>query len=395
MKALENLLKKIEPKFREGGSLHKFWPVYDGFATFLFVPDHVTKKGAHIRDGIDMKRTMIMVVIAMLPALFFGMYNVGYQHFQALGQLSSASFMSMIGYGAMKVLPMVIVSYAVGLGVEFIFCIIKGHQINEGFLVSGLLIPLTCPPDMPLWMIAVATIFAVVFVKEVFGGTGMNILNVALTARAFLFFAYPTKISGDQVWISLGGEKAIDGFTGATALSQFTTQGDKIVNPIGAPMTWWDGFIGLVPGSVGETSTLAILIGAAILIATGIGSWKIIFSTFLGGFAMASLLYLFKGGENVYFNVPALMHLTFGGFAFGAVFMATDPVTAAQTEKGKWIYGFLIGVFCIIIRVFNPAYPEGMMLAILFMNVVAPLIDYYVVQGNIKRRMKRLKLKTA
>ncbi len=397
MKPLRNLLEKVEPNFREGGKLHKLWPVYDGFATFLFVPGHTTHKGVHIRDGIDLKRTMIMVVLAMIPALLFGIYNVGYQHFQAIGQLASVSTGEIIGYGMLKVLPLVVVSYAVGLGVEFAFCVIKKHQINEGFLVSGMLIPLTCPPDMPLWMVAIATVFAVVIGKEVFGGTGMNVLNVALTARAFLFFAYPAYISGDKVWISLGDKTPVDGYSGATALSQFITQGPNITNPVGQPMGFMEGFIGLIPGSIGETSTLAILIGAAILILTGIGSFRIIASVFIGGYAMATLLNLMSGAfpDNPYLTVPAHMHLVYGGFAFGAVFMATDPVTAAQTALGKLIYGFLIGAFCVIIRVLNPAYPEGMMLAILFMNVVAPLIDYYVVQGNINRRLKRVTVKAA
>jgi Na+-transporting NADH:ubiquinone oxidoreductase subunit B len=397
MKPLRNMMEKLEPHFKEGGKLHKFWPVYDGFATFLFVPGHTTHKGAHIRDGIDLKRTMITVVLAMIPALLFGIYNVGYQHFQAIGQLATASTGEIITYGLIKVLPLIIVSYAVGLGVEFGFCIAKGHSINEGFLVSGMLIPLTCPPDMPLWMVAVATVFAVVIGKEVFGGTGMNVLNVALTARAFLFFAYPAYISGDKVWISLGGEKAVDGFSGATALAQFTSQGPNITNPVGQPMGFMEGFIGLIPGSIGETSTLAILIGALILGFSGIGSWRIMVSVFAGGYFMATLLNLLSSSfpDNPYLTVPAHLHLVFGGFAFGAVFMATDPVTAAQTAIGKVIYGFLIGAFTIIIRVLNPAYPEGMMLSILFMNVAAPLIDYYVVQANIKRRLKRVTVKAA
>jgi len=397
MKPLRNLMEKLEPHFKEGGKFHKIWPVYDGFATFLFVPGHTTQRGAHIRDGIDLKRTMITVVIAMIPALLFGIYNVGYQHFQAIGQLGNVSTGDIISYGLSKVLPLIIVSYAVGLGVEFGFCIIKKHSINEGFLVSGMLIPLTCPPDIPLWMVAVATVFAVIIGKEVFGGTGMNVLNVALTARAFLFFAYPAYMSGDKVWISLGGEKAVDGFSGATALAQFTSQGPNITNPVGQPMGFMEGFIGLVPGSIGETSTLAILIGAFILAFTGIGSFRIMASVFAGGYFMATFLNLLSSSfpDNPYLTVPAHLHLVFGGFAFGAVFMATDPVTAAQTAIGKVIYGFLIGAFTIIIRVLNPAYPEGMMLSILFMNVAAPLIDYYVVQANIKRRLKRVTVKAA
>lgn len=395
MNPLKKLLEKVEPSFREGGKLHKFWPVYDGFATFLFVPGHPTQKGAHIRDGIDLKRTMVTVILAALPALLFGIYNVGYQHFQAIGQLASASTGALFVYGLIKVLPLIVVSYVVGLGIEFAFCIIKKHQINEGFLVTGILIPMVVPPDIPLWMVAVATAFAVLIGKEVFGGTGMNVLNPALTARAFLFFAYPAFMSGDKVWVSLGGEKAVDGFTGATALSQFITQGSQITNPLGQPMGFMEGFIGLIPGSIGETSTLAILIGAVILILTGVGSWRIMLSVFAGGYIMASLLSLLASSfpDNPYLAVPPHLHLVFGGFAFGAVFMATDPVSAAQTPLGKIIYGFLIGVLCLMIRVLNPAYPEGMMLAILFMNAVAPLIDYYVVQGNIKRRLKRVTVK--
>lgn len=397
MKALHNLLKKMEPPFKEGGKLHKFWPVYDGFATFLFVPGHVTHKGTHIRDGIDLKRTMITVVFAMIPALLFGIYNVGFQHFRALGQLGTAGTMDMVVYGLIKVLPLLIVSYGVGLGVEFLFCIIKKHSINEGFLVSGMLIPLVCPPDIPLWMVGLATIFAVVFGKEVFGGTGMNILNVALTARAFLFFAYPAHMSGDSVWVSLGGQKPVDGFSGATALGQFVSNGTNITTTTGQPMSFMDGVIGLIPGSIGETSVIAIAIGAAILILSGIGSWKVMLSVFLGGAVTTLLLNALAPSfpNNPYLAVGPEYHLAFGGFAFGAVFMATDPVTAAQTGLGKWIYGFLIGVLCITIRVLNPAYPEGMMLSILFANISAPLIDYYVVQGNVKRRLKRLKVKAA
>jgi Na+-transporting NADH:ubiquinone oxidoreductase subunit B len=289
--------------------------------------------------------------------------------------------MDNILYGAIKVLPIVVVSYAVGLGVEFAFCIIKKHQINEGFLVSGMLIPLCLPVDIPLWMVAVATIFAVVIGKEVFGGTGMNILNVALTARAFLFFAYPTKMSGNEVWVSTDGEKTVDAFTGATPLA------DAVTGGVQAIPNFMQSFLGFIPGSIGETSTLAILIGAAILLYTGIGSWRIMLSVFVGGWVMG--LIFNAAGLNEFMKVPALHQLVIGGFAFGAVFMATDPVTASQTATGKYIYGFFIGFFAIMIRVFNPAYPEGMMLAILFMNVMAPLIDHYVVAANVKRRLKR------
>ncbi len=390
MNPIHNLLEKIKPNFEEGGKLEKLYPVYDGFATFLFVPGHTSHSGSHIRDGIDLKRTMIMVVLAMVPALLFGMWNTGYQHFLLTGE--EASFMDQFLYGALKVLPIVVVSYGVGLGVEFVFCIIKKHQIQEGFLVSGMLIPLCLPVEIPLWTVAVATIFAVVIGKEVFGGTGMNIVNVALTARAFLFFAYPTWMSGDKVWIGDGTDASlamVDGSTGATLLAQATEKSSGFVNAAGVPYddTFMSAFMGLIPGSIGETSTLAILIGAAILLFTGIASWKIMLSGALGGYVMGLLFNLW--GANEFMLVPAHEHLVFGGFAFGIVFMATDPVTAAQTAMGKYIYGFLIGFLAIMIRVFNPAYPEGVMLAILFMNVMAPLIDHYVLEANVKRRKKR------
>jgi len=386
MKPLRNLLEKVEPNFREGGKLHKLWPVYDGFATFLFVPGHTTHKGVHIRDGIDLKRTMIMVVLAMIPALLFGIYNVGYQHFQAIGQLASVSTGEIIGYGMLKVLPLVVVSYAVGLGVEFAFCVIKKHQINEGFLVSGMLIPLTCPPDMPLWMVAIATVFAVVIGKEVFGGTGMNVLNVALTARAFLFFAYPAYISGDKVWIAAN---VTDGTSGATWLARMAEKGLDAVTVNGQCNTglWLDSFFGFIPGSMGETSAFAALIGAIVLIVTQIGSWRTMAGVLFGTIFTTVVLNLVGSDTNPMFAVPFYWHIVVGGWAFGTVFMATDPVTSAFTEAGKWFYGFGIGVMVILIRVVNPAYPEGMMLAILFMNMFAPFIDYFFVQANIKRRL--------
>jgi len=388
------LLDSVKPNFEKGGKLEKFYPAYDAFETFLFVPGHTANTGAHIRDAIDLKRTMITVVIAMIPALLFGIWNTGYQHFLALGQPDTA-FMDMIAFGAMKVLPIVIVSYAVGLGVEFVFGIINGHSINEGFLVTGMLIPLCLPVGIPLWMVAVATLFAVVIGKEVFGGTGMNILNVALTARAFLFFAYPTLMSGDKVWIdttTAAGETLADGYTGATLLAQSTESATNYVNAAGVQFTdvFSAAFMGTIPGSIGETSVLAILIGAAILIYTGIGSWRIMLSGVIGGLVMSLIFNAFA--VNPFMEVPAINQLVFGGFAFGIVFMATDPVTAAQTTRGKWIYGFLIGIFAIMIRVFNPAYPEGVMLAILFMNVMAPLIDHYVIRGNVSKRLKRVKV---
>jgi Na+-transporting NADH:ubiquinone oxidoreductase subunit B len=394
MKLFKNLLESVKPHFEEGGKLEKLYPVYDGFATFLFVPGHSTHSGAHIRDGIDLKRTMITVVLAMVPALLFGMWNVGHQHFLALGE--TVTLMEKFIFGAIKVLPLVIVSYSVGLAIEFAFCVIKKHQINEGFLVSGMLIPLIMPVDIPLWMVGLSTAFAVVIGKEVFGGTGMNILNPALTARAFAFFAYPTFMSGDKVWINTStaeGQSVVDGFSGATALGELATSGNTTYQPM-------DMFLGSIPGSIGETSTLAILIGAGILLYTGIGSWRIMLSAVLGGVAMGLIFnavapYALSPEQQGFMAAPYWQHLIMGGFAFGVVFMATDPVSASQTTKGKWIYGFLTGMLCIMIRVFNPAYPEGVMLAILFMNVMAPLIDHYVVEGNIKKRKKRLKLKTA
>lgn len=386
MKPLRKLLDKVKPNFEKGGKLEKFYPAFNAFETFLFVPDHTTPAdGAHVRDAIDLKRTMILVVLSLVPCLLFGMWNVGYQHYKALGIINSSLIDNFI-FGAGKVLPIVIVSYVTGLTVEFIFAIIRKHTINEGFLVSGMLIPLVMPVDVPLWMVAVSTIFAVVIGKEVFGGTGMNILNPALTARAFLFFAYPTKMSGNEVWINTDvekGQQVVDGFSGATPLGDAAAGfADKIPGI-------WDSFIGTIPGSVGETSTLACLIGAAILLYTGIGSWRIMLSVFIGGYVMAAIFNIF--GLNTLMQITPLHHLVLGGFAFGAVFMATDPVTAAQTNTGKYIYGFLIGLFAILFRVFNPAYPEGMMLAILFMNVMAPLIDHYIINANIKRRLKRAK----
>ncbi len=385
MKALRNFIDKIKPNFEKGGKFEKLHSTFDAFETFLFVPDHVTKKGSHIRDSIDLKRTMSVVVMALVPALLFGMYNIGYQHNLAIGN-TDASFWETFFYGFLRVLPVIIVSYICGLGAEFIFAQIRNHEVNEGFLVSGMLIPLIVPIETPLWMTGIATIFAVIIGKEVFGGTGMNIMNPALLARAFLFFAYPQDMSGDKVWISLGDGKAVDGFSGATPL------GEAMTGNISGMYAHWsisDMFMGFIPGSVGETSTIAILIGAVLLIATGVGSFRIMASVFAGGLVMGLLFNLW--GYNDYMDIPAWHHLILGGFAFGAVFMATDPVTATQTQKGKIWYGFLIGVIAILIRVFNPAYPEGMMLAILFMNVFAPLIDHYVVEANIKKRLKRAK----
>ena len=384
MKALRNYLDKIKPNFEEGGKLHAFRSVFDGFETFLFVPNETAKSGTHIHDAIDSKRIMSMVVIALIPALLFGMYNVGYQHFTATG--AEGGFMEMFAYGFLAVLPKIIVSYLVGLGIEFVVAQWKKEEIQEGFLVSGMLIPMIVPVDCPLWMLAVATAFAVIFAKEVFGGTGMNIFNVALITRAFLFFAYPTKMSGDTVWVSgdtiFGLGKQVDGLTMATPLGVAATSG-------AAPEFSMDMIYGLIPGSIGETSVIAIALGAILLLWTGIASWKTMGSVFVGGAVMALVFNAFGPEGNAMAQMPWYEHLVLGGFCFGAVFMATDPVTSARTETGKYIFGFLIGAMAIIIRVLNPGYPEGMMLAILLMNIFAPLIDYYVVESNISRRAKR------
>ena len=397
MKALRKFLDKIKPNFEEGGKFSKLHSVFEGFETFLFVPDKVTNKGAHIRDAIDLKRTMIIVVMSVIPAMLFGVWNVGYQHYLAIGE--QGTFFELFWFGLIKFLPLLIVSYVVGLGIEFVFAQIRGHEINEGFLVSGILIPLIVPINIPLWMLAVAVAFAVIIGKEVFGGTGMNIWNPALIARAFLFFAYPSEMSGDKVWVeglrNIDPSKLVDGFSGATPLAQFAAEGGdatgKLVDGLGNNLSVFDMFMGWIPGSIGETSTIAILIGAAILIYTGIGSFKIMISTVAGGLAMGFLLNILGPETNVYMQIPPYYHLIIGGFAFGAIFMATDPVSAAQTSTGKIIYGFLIGIIAVLIRVLNPAYPEGMMLSILLMNTFAPLIDHYVVQSNIKRRLKRVK----
>ena len=395
MKVLRNLVDKMKPPFAKGGKLEKLHWVFDGLETFLFTPGHATERGSHIRDGIDLKRTMSIVITAMLPCLLFGMWNVGHQHYNAIGLMvePQAGLWLKLIFGAVKVLPIVVVSYGVGLGIEFLFTSIKGHPIQEGYLVSGMLIPLVMPVETPLWMVAVGSAFAVVIGKEVFGGTGMNILNVALTARAFLFFAYPTMMSGDKVWVSTANDMAyplVDGFSGATSL------GHAAAGNMAKVTSMMDSFWGFEAGSIGETSAFACLIGAAILIITGIGSWRIMLATVLGGATMAGI-FNWVGPQvgNAYMQIPILHQLMLGSFMFGLVFMATDPVTATQTNTGKWIYGFFIGVLALLIRVINPAYPEGMMLAILFMNVMAPLIDHYVVQANVKRRLKRATLQTA
>ena len=400
MKALRNYLDKIKPNFEEGGKFAMFRSVFDGFETFLFVPNSTSKTGVHIHDSIDSKRTMIVVVIALLPALLFGMYNVGYQHNLAIG--ANPGFWATFAFGLLAVLPKIIVSYVVGLGIEFAVAQWKKEEIQEGFLVSGILIPMIVPVDTPLWMIAVATAFAVIFAKEVFGGTGYNIFNVALVTRVFLFFAYPAAMSGDQVFVrtsdtfGLGAGQVVDGYSGATPLGQIAIAGKELignfqtVDVLGNPISTWDYFVGLIPGSIGETSVIAILIGAAILLFTGIASWKTMGSVFVGGPVMAAICNMI--GTTVAMTVSPIDHLFLGGFAFGAVFMATDPVTSARTETGKFIYGFLVGAMAVIIRVLNPGYPEGMMLAILLMNAFAPLIDYYVVEANVNRRLNRVKL---
>ena len=388
MNGLRNFVDKIKPTFEKGGKLGFLHSTFDAFETFLFVPNTVTRRGAHVRDCVDLKRVMIMVVIALLPAMLFGVWNTGYQHSLAFGL--DWGFWNIVLYGLVKVLPLYIVSYLVGLGIEFVSAQIQGHEVNEGYLVSGMLIPLIVPVDVPLWMLAIAVAFAVIIGKEVFGGTGMNIWNPALLTRAFLFFSYPSKMSGETIWTGgvtrfmnegvafQAGNGLVDGFSGATPLA----------NPTLANLEpqFMDMVLGTVPGSVGETSVIAILIGAAILIWTGVASWKIMVSSVIGGLAIGYLGY--AAGAT---DLPGYYQLVMGGFLFGTVFMATDPVTSAQTECGKWIYGFLVGALAVTVRIWNPGYPEGMMLAILLMNTFAPLIDHYVVEGSIKRRAKKVK----
>lgn len=382
MSALRNYLDKIRPNFEEGGKLHALRSLYDGFDSFLYVPNTTARCGTNIHDAIDSKRIMSMVVIALLPAMLFGMYNVGYQNFLAAGTLAAAGFWEIFIYGFLAVLPKILVSYIVGLGIEFAWAQWKGEEIQEGYLVSGIIIPLIVPIGCPLWMLAIAVAFAVIFAKEIFGGTGMNIFNVSLVARAFLFFSYPTKMSGDGVWVAKDsifglGNTLPDTFTCATPLGQ-------IGQGVAVDHSLCDMVCGFIPGSIGETSVIAIAIGAVILLWTGVASWKTMLSVFVGGGLTAALF-----GSLGMTPIPWYEHLVLGGFAFGAVFMATDPVTSARTEKGKWVFGLLIGFMAVVIRVMNPGYPEGMMLAILFANMFAPLIDYCVVQANINKRMKR------
>ncbi|MDE6326605.1 MAG: NADH:ubiquinone reductase (Na(+)-transporting) subunit B [Duncaniella sp.] len=399
MKALRNYLNRVKPNFEPGGKLHAFRSVFDGFETFLFTPNTTSTSGVNIHDSLDSKRVMIIVVMALMPCLFFGMYNTGYQNWLGAGA-QSFPFWEIMLYGFLAILPRIAVTYIVGLGIEFIVAQWRREEIQEGFLVTGILIPLICPIETPLWMLAVATAFSVIFVKEVFGGTGYNVFNVALVTRAFLFFAYPAQMSGDNVFVStrpilgLGyNVNYADGISGATPLGQIATSGagEQPLNIIGDPISTWDAFLGLIPGSFGETSTLCILIGAIILLWTGIASWRIILSVVAGGLFMGWVANTFQTPTYPASFLSPLDQLLYGGFAFAAVFMATDPVTAARTGVGKYVYGFLVGVVAILIRVYNNGYPEGAMLAVLLMNALAPLIDYCVVQANINRRMRRTK----
>jgi Na+-transporting NADH:ubiquinone oxidoreductase subunit B len=380
MNPLRKIFDKVKPTFEKGGKLGFLQSTFEAFESFAFVPNTTARSGTHIHDAIDLKRTMTVVILALLPALFFGMWNVGFQHHLAFGQ--TMTFVGMLWFGMIKVLPVVAVSYIVGLGIEFASAQLRGHEVNEGFLVTGMLIPLIMPVGTPLWMVGLATAFAVIIGKEVFGGTGMNIFNPALLARAFIFFAYPSHISGDKVWIAgLNKAPLIDAVSGATPLANAAAgEMDKLPSV-------FDLFFGFIPGSIGETSTLAIFLGAVILLYTGVASWKVMLSCVAGALSTGFVLNLIDATP--YMALPPYYHLLMGGFAFGTVFMVTDPVTGTQTSTGKWIYGFLTGMLAILIRVFNPGYPEGMMLAILFMNAFAPLIDHYVVAANIRRRMER------
>lgn len=398
MKALRNYLNRIKPNFEPDGKLHAFRSVFDGFETFLYTPNTTSTSGVNIHDSLDSKRVMIIVVLALMPCLLFGMYNTGYQNWLAAGA-TEFPFWQIMAYGFLAVLPRIIVSYVVGLGIEFVVAQWRREEIQEGFLVTGILIPLICPVETPLWMLAVATAFSVIFVKEVFGGTGYNVFNVALVTRAVLFFGYPAQMSGDKVFVSTNsicglGFDLPDGFSGATPLGQiasFTGGNLELLNLKGNPISTWDAFLGLIPGSFGETSTLAILIGAVILLATGIASWRIMLSVVAGGLLMGWIANVFATPTYPASFLNPLDQLLFGGFAFAAVFMATDPVTAARTGAGKYVYGLLVGVVAILIRTYNNGYPEGAMLAVLLANALAPLIDYCVVQLNVSRRMRRLR----
>lgn len=393
MKILKRKLDRIKPHFEPGGRLSPLRSVFDGFYTFLYTPNETSREGVHVHDSNDSKRTMIMVVLALMPCVLFGMYNIGYQHALATGGPTDDLF-GLFWYGLLRALPQIVTVYTVGLGIEFVSAQLRGHEIQEGFLVSGILIPMICPADTPLWMLAVATAFSVIFVKEVFGGTGYNIFNVALMTRAFLFFAYPSKMSGDKVFVSLGADKAVDGFSGATPLGQIASAADPVSvqmsDVAGHPLSLMDSFVGLIPGSWGETSTLCILIGAVILIGTGMASWKIIVSGIAGGLVMSVIANSMASPLYPVTFLDPLQQLCLGGFAFAIVFMATDPVTACRTETGKLIYGFMTGALAIMIRCYNPGYPEGAMLAVLLMNSFASLIDWCVVRVNIRRRLRRV-----
>lgn len=383
MEWIRQKLDKFKEPFAKGEKLEKYSPAINALDTFLFTPNHTTQKGAHVRDAVDLKRVMITVVLALVPVLLFSMWNTGYQY---LSQVQAeVGFWEAFGEGALKILPMIVVSYAVGLGIEFAFAIFRGHEVNEGYLVTGLLIPMIMPVGLPLWMLAVSVVFAVIIGKEAFGGTGMNILNPALTARAFAFFAYPTYMSGNSVWVMNAAK--VDGVSGETILGSLAAGQDVQYSAM-------DMFLGIIPGSVSETSAALIILGALFLIFTKVGSWRIMVSAVIGAAVMGLIFNALPSlgiAGNALTNFPWYQHLLIGGLMFGIVYMATDPVSAAQTYRGKWIYGFLIGFFSVMIRVFNPAYPEGVMLAILLMNVFAPTIDHYVIQGNIKRRLKRKK----
>lgn len=404
MKLLRKIQDMQRPLFEKGGKLHFLYPLYEANDTFLFTPGHVTKESAHVRDGLDLKRMMITVVIALIPCIYMAMYNTGLQAhlaiengaapldtwqtslFQALGfDFVSTSWLANMVHGLLYYLPVLIVTFAVGGALEVLFAIVRNHEVNEGFLVTGMLFPLILPPTIPLWQVALGIAFGVVLGKEVFGGTGMNILNPALVSRAFLFFAYPAYISGDKVWIA--AQTSPDGYSGATLLAEAAQGGITAIHEAG--FTVWESFIGTIPGSMGETSVLACLIGALILIVTQVGSWRTMAGVVLGTLVTAFVLQQFESETNPWFSLPFYWHFVAGGWAFGTVFMATDPVSSAFTETGKWIYGFMIGFLAVLIRMVNPAYPEGMMLAILFMNVFAATIDYFVMQANIKRRMAR------
>ena len=397
MKGLKQRIDRIKPQFEKGGRFEKLHSVFDGFYTFLFTPNETSASGVHIHDSNDSKRTMITVVIALLPCCLFGMWNIGMEHYRAIGDFDR-SFFELFLYGFFAVLPQILTAYIVGLGIEFVVAQMRGHEIQEGFLVSGILIPMICPVDTPWWMLAIAVAFAVIFAKEVFGGTGYNFLNVALVTRAFLFFSYPSKMSGDNVFVSLGGAQGIDSYTGATPLGQLassTEPGTAITNVLGDPLSFTDIFFGFYPGSWGETSTFCILIGAAILLYTGIASWRIMGSALVGGLLMRVLANHFASDLYPVTFISPLEQICLGGFMFAIVFMATDPVTACRTNTGKYIYGFLIGAVAMVIRCYNTGYPEGAMLAVLLMNCFAPLIDYCVVNANVRRRLRRAEVKNS